>query len=206
MGRYLSGRRWGVLIVVLVATWVSLAASACVNDGTSAPCQCLMKMAVAQANGQTYVPVMTPSLSGVSRAVATPAYDAVAAAAFAVTVDDTFYDYNGDGLGNVTINLNDTVHWENTGFAAHTVTTVPNAPVFFDSGVMFNGDTFDQTFTVPGKYIYYCQVHSSRNGNTATGPQVGTITVVAPEPGGLALLGVGFGGLLAARRRGRTGV
>jgi MYXO-CTERM domain-containing protein len=68
---------------------------------------------------------------------------------------------------------------------------------------MFNGDTFHHTFNTPGTYVYWCQIHSVLNGNVATGPQVGTITVLpAPEPttAGLATL-LALGAVASRRRR-----
>jgi hypothetical protein len=126
----------------------------------------------------------------------------VASDVFNASVGDIYYDYNGNMTGDVTIHAGDTVHWTNVGFDGHTVSAVPGQADPFDSGIMFNGDTFQHTFNSPGTYTYYCEVHSFAAGGQAFGPQVGRVTVLeVPEPGAVA--GVAVFALLArfARRR-----
>ena len=73
----------------------------------------------------------------------------------------------------VTINVGDTVKWENTGNSVHHATddhemaiksddvqTPTGAPVF-DSGFMRPGETFTHTFTNPGVYKYVCVAHEA---------------------------------------------
>ena len=196
---YAGRTGWVVAVPGLMLGW-ALGAEACVNTGTPLePCHCLEHMAM--------MSVTTPGLSGLAR----PALGSVLPAAsqvYSATVGDIYYDYNGNMTGDVTINAGDTVHWTNTGFAGHTVSAVPGQADFFDSGIMFNNDTFSHTFDTPGTYTYYCEVHSFAAGGQAFGPQVGHVTVLAvPEPGAVA--GIAVVGLLArvARRRrwARTG-
>jgi plastocyanin len=137
----------------------------------------------------------TPTLTGRARSAAAPQ-------AFSATVGDIFYDYNGNMTGDVTIHAGDTVTWTNTGFDGHTVSALPGQTDFFDSGIMFNGDTFQHTFNTPGTYVYYCEVHSFVNNGVAVGPQVGTVTVLpVPEPTGAGVMVMLAGAAATARRR-----
>ena len=63
----------------------------------------------------------------------------------------------------VTIGIGETVTWENTDNAAHTVTSGSPADgpdgVFDSSLIMAGGATFSHTFDAVGTYPYHCQVH-----------------------------------------------
>lgn len=102
------------------------------------------------------------------------------------------------------ITVNDTVTWTNDGDLSHTVTSFPGAPRSFDSSpgsdtcddgnplteeeCLEPGDRFEETFTEPGIYDYYCKVHGSTAGKP-TGPgdqsepcgMCGRIDVRAPQ-------------------------
>jgi plastocyanin len=61
----------------------------------------------------------------------------------------------------VTINPGDTIHWVWQG-SNHSVTSGSLPPAsngFFDDGVHLLGHTFDETFTQPGVYHYFCKIH-----------------------------------------------
>lgn len=66
----------------------------------------------------------------------------------------------------ITVNVGDTVVWQNTDGMAHTVTSYDGA---FDSGTMQPGAVYSRTFTTPGTYSYRCVFHPG---------MVGTITVI----------------------------
>lgn len=71
----------------------------------------------------------------------------------------------------VTINVGDTVEWDNNASTLHDVTTdadnvqkpadvsLPPGAKAFDSGFMQPGGKFSYTFTVPGTYKYACVPH-----------------------------------------------
>jgi len=63
----------------------------------------------------------------------------------------------------VTIDIGDTVTWENVDNAAHTVTSGSPADgpdgVFDSSLIMAGGATFSHTFDDAGTYDYFCMVH-----------------------------------------------
>ena len=73
----------------------------------------------------------------------------------------------------VTIEAGQTVLWENTSDANHTVTadpvkaknkdncSLPAGALPFDSGTIQPGNTYSQTFTVPGTYKYFCVPHEA---------------------------------------------
>lgn len=81
----------------------------------------------------------------------------------------------------ITVTTGTTVIWKNTSSIAHTVTAragqIPEEATFFASGgydtqdaaeqawregnggALFQGQTFEREFTVPGEYVYYCIPH-----------------------------------------------
>lgn len=87
---------------------------------------------------------------------------------------------------SVIIKSGDTVLWRNTSLLIHTVTAdselaakkqnvaLPKNASPFNSGKIKPGETFNRTFTVPGKYRYFCMPHE------ATG-MVGVIVVKAEK-------------------------
>ncbi len=63
---------------------------------------------------------------------------------------------------SVTINVGDTVMWDNVDTAAHTVTsgTPADGPDGeFDSSLLMGGAQFEVTFDESGSYDYFCMVH-----------------------------------------------
>ncbi len=69
---------------------------------------------------------------------------------------------------SITINAGDTVSWENTDTAAHTVTsgTAADGPDgTFDSSLLMGGATFEVTFDESGSNDYFCMVHPWMVGN-----------------------------------------
>ena len=69
---------------------------------------------------------------------------------------------------SITINAGDTVEWENTDTAAHTVTggSPSNGPSgVFDSSLIMAGASFENTFDDAGSYDYFCMVHPWMVGN-----------------------------------------
>ena len=82
----------------------------------------------------------------------------------------------------VTVQAGSTVLWENTSGMPHTVTAdpaqarnpqhveLPEGAEPFDSGLIQPGETYSQTFTVPGRYTYFCIPHESAG-------MVGTVVV-----------------------------
>jgi plastocyanin len=68
---------------------------------------------------------------------------------------------------SVTINVGDTVKWDNVDTAAHTVTggSPANGPSGFDSSLLMGGKSFENTFDKAGTYDYFCMVHPWMVGN-----------------------------------------
>ncbi|MEZ0225764.1 MAG: plastocyanin/azurin family copper-binding protein [Alphaproteobacteria bacterium] len=77
----------------------------------------------------------------------------------------------------LTIKQGATVEWRNTSLVTHTVTddpkkgeklsALPSGAEAFDSGNLKAGKIFKHTFTVPGTYKYYCEIHE-KHGMTGT--------------------------------------
>lgn len=59
------------------------------------------------------------------------------------------------------INPGQTVTWVNNGQTIHTVTADDHS---FDSGDFNSGQTYTHTFTQPGRYPYFCQLHGAAGG------------------------------------------
>jgi plastocyanin len=71
----------------------------------------------------------------------------------------------------VTINVGDTIRWENVGQSVHHAGSNPSTAInssdvanpeganFFDSGLVKPGESFSYTFTKPGTYKYVCIAH-----------------------------------------------
>jgi plastocyanin len=72
----------------------------------------------------------------------------------------------------VTVQVGDTVVWQNRSNVGHTVTAdeVPPGVALFDSGTVEPGAEFRQTFTAPGTYHYYCVPHRGQG-------MIGTVIV-----------------------------
>lgn len=69
----------------------------------------------------------------------------------------------------LTINVNDTVTWQNHDDATHSV-TFQNGMA--DSGGLAGGDMYSFTFTQPGTFAYVCSFHAGMQGS---------VTVIAPD-------------------------
>jgi len=75
--------------------------------------------------------------------------------------DVTIVDFAFSPL-SITVNVGDTVRWTNTGTFAHTSTSGAVWPTWdgiWDSGPLFNGQSFSFTFTQPGTFPYFCLPH-----------------------------------------------
>ncbi len=72
--------------------------------------------------------------------------------------------------GDIAVSLGTTVTWTNDDTVAHTVTSLSGAPVAFNSGTVNPGGSFSHTFTTPGSYPYYCQIHPFMMGNVTVTP------------------------------------
>jgi amicyanin len=83
---------------------------------------------------------------------AAPAADSTASTA---SVDMMGYKFSPATL---TIKVGDTVTWTNHDTAPHNV-VISDGPVKFTSPTLNTGQTYTYTFTVAGKYDYYCSIH-----------------------------------------------
>jgi plastocyanin len=69
----------------------------------------------------------------------------------------------------VQINPGESVTWRWTGMDQHTVTARPFQTERFGSQFMTSG-SFQHTFNKPGRFTYFCQVHSFMHGTVEVGP------------------------------------
>ena len=72
---------------------------------------------------------------------------------------------------NPTISTGGTVKWSWDGSLPHNVVAADNS---YTSGEAVNKDEFERTFTAAGEYVYYCEIHGTKEGSG----MAGRITVV----------------------------
>ena len=60
---------------------------------------------------------------------------------------------------SITVNVGDTVIWENKDSVGHTITGT-----VWDSGNLGSGKTYSRKFDTAGTYNYHCSIHSSMTG------------------------------------------
>jgi plastocyanin len=97
--------------------------------------------------------------------------DVARAATSTVNIRDNFYQQP-----SITVNVGDTVTWENDGFGFHTTTS---DTALWDSGTLFPNSTFSFTFTSTGTYAYHCNIHLFMTGTVTVvdnGPATPTFT------------------------------
>lgn len=96
----------------------------------------------------------------------------------------------------VTIHVGQTVQWVNSAFATHTVTAIaskaknkkdvllPKGAKPFGSGAIKPGATFTHTFTVPGRYTYFCIPHefAGMTGKVIVKPASAQTASAPPSP------------------------
>ena len=64
----------------------------------------------------------------------------------------------------ITVKVGTTVVWTNEDPRTHTVAYLGNDVMRFDSGPLTTGQSFRNTFTAPGRYIYTDKQYSSMKG------------------------------------------
>lgn len=99
----------------------------------------------------------------------TGALVAPATAAWAQTASVSVIDNDFDPA-QLEVSSGTTITWTNNGDLPHTVTADNGS---FESGNLDPGGTFEQTFSDPGEYSYYCEYHGASGGTGMSG----TITV-----------------------------
>ena len=81
----------------------------------------------------------------------------LAGSAFAVVHDVEISNFQFEP-SQLTIDVGDTVRWENHDTAPHTATSTTGV---FDSGTLMNDDIYSFAFTNPGEFPYFCEIHPS---------------------------------------------
>jgi plastocyanin len=108
-----------------------------------------------------------------------------AAQSWTVTMGDNYFQPS-----TITINVGDTVVWNNTGASSHSATSLIGQAQTWDSGTLQPGQVFSFTFTVAGNFSYYCSLHPEMTGSVI-------VQAPVPEfPGLLVLATVGVAVLL----------
>lgn len=94
-----------------------------------------------------------------------------------------------DGVCDTVIDVGDTVVWDfNDAQLPHTTTecgascdTPASSPAWDSGAIAGGGGTFEFTFTEPGTFLYYCQIHpSSQRGRIIVQGAPPTATVTPP--------------------------
>ena len=63
---------------------------------------------------------------------------------------------------HISLSGESTISWTNDDSIEHTVTFDEEG--LFDSGPISPGDSFDNTFDIPGKFDYHCSIHPFMTG------------------------------------------
>ncbi|MFN8501171.1 cupredoxin domain-containing protein [Kouleothrix sp.] len=92
---------------------------------------------------------------------------AQAAAPAAVTVSMKDFEF---APTEITVKAGGTITWKNDGAKPHSATASDNS---FDTAIFQPGESKTVTFSKPGKFPYYCQLHGTPDGNG----MVGTVIV-----------------------------
>lgn len=74
------------------------------------------------------------------------------------------------GVGELKVQVGDTVTWNNADEARHSVTSTTGSELASD--LFGRGESFSYTFATPGTFAYFCEVH----------PEMRATIVVAPAP------------------------
>jgi plastocyanin len=96
----------------------------------------------------------SPSTSGAGAVVATKS----------VTIQNFAF-----GPASVTVKVGSTVTWTNGDHDAHTVTSQDSGGPL-QSATINNGETYQHTFTKPGRYAYRCSIHPFMTGTVVVTP------------------------------------
>lgn len=111
-------------------------------------------------------------LSAMRYLLAVAAFFALAAPAGAATknvkAEDDFFEPLSTPAA-----LGDVVRWEWTGANDHTVQTRSRQIDRFDSGIRSRGSTFSHTFSYPGRFRYFCEIHFGMEGTVTAGTDDG---------------------------------
>lgn len=96
---------------------------------------------------------------------------------------------------SIHIHSGDTVRWINRDAVSHTVTAVAfNSGLIWPTGSTEGPSTYSHTFSIPGVYVYFCEIHPYMGGIvyvdteetqrviTSTGPMGGLIDVKVEMP------------------------
>ncbi len=79
--------------------------------------------------------------------------------------------------GSVSVEVGDTVTWENMDEAPHTATADDG---FFDTGSLDTGDTGEVTFDTAGDFSYFCEIHPDMTGTVTVAAAAGDEPTAEP--------------------------
>ena len=127
------------LLLSLLIALLILPLAACGGGGTTS------------TPAPTATPTPTPTPTAMS---STPTPTPSATSSGKVTIQYLFFDPD-----SITVNVGDTVTWENKDYVPHTVTGAG-----WDSGYLSLGQTYSRKFDTAGTYNYHCPLHPSMTG------------------------------------------
>jgi plastocyanin len=89
------------------------------------------------------------------------------------------------------INAGDTVKWINKDSVSHTVTAMAfNSGLIWPTGSTEGPSTYSHTFTIPGVYVYFCQIHPYMGGIIYVDTQETQREISSNSPGGNNIMDV----------------
>lgn len=127
------------------------------------PCLVILAVAIIFAAGCTGQQ-SPPSVGGQSPALTgtippTIAHSGGTGVTVSIRMKENSFDPNF-----VTVKVGTTIRWTNEDSRYHTVTYTGTGATRFDSGRLAKGESFSNTFTEPGRYIYADTQHASMTG------------------------------------------
>ncbi len=130
----------------------------------------------APAPGATVPPATTPPTTPPAPPAAPPATPAPGSIATNETVVVSNNTFNPS---TITVNVGSTITWSNNDTVTHTVTADDQS---FTSGLLKKSTTWSRTFSTPGTFTYFCEIHPDMTGTVIAKAADGSAPPAAAPP------------------------
>jgi plastocyanin len=153
--------------LLLVGTLAACAPAA--DEGTASAAQPSIEPMASHDMGSAPMPSASASATTMVEPTASHDMAGMNGGGRAVTVDIANFAFVQD---EIEVSVGDTVEWVNGDGTRHTVTSGADdeADGMFDSGDVEAGESFSFTFTEPGEFAYFCDIHPTMTGVVVVTP------------------------------------